>query len=224
MTTVDGKILSANWGDPKLIKKFSGVFETYHETFKSEAWMCGRITMEKDFSTGKKPDLAGLTATIEKTPFIGNGDATSFAIAIDPQGKLDWDSNQTGRDHIVEVLTHQVSDAYLQYLQQKGISYIFAGETEIDFHNALSQLGELFPIKTIMLEGGGHLNGSLLNDGLIDELSLMLLPVADGTPNTATVFDVSEYLTKNPAKLLILEHIKQVEQDVVWLKYRFTKD
>jgi riboflavin biosynthesis pyrimidine reductase len=221
MTTVDGKILSSNWGDPELVKSFSGVFASYHDRFESQAWMCGRVTMEKDFSTGNPPDLTGLAEPIERKAFIGDHDATSFARAIDPKGKLDWETNQTGGDHLIEVLTSGVSDAYLQYLQRKGISYIFAGESEIDFHSALEQLGELFPIQTIMLEGGGHLNGSLLNEGLINELSLLILPVADGTPKSPTVFEVSDYLTKKTAKLLILDQMEQVEQDVVWLKYRF---
>jgi riboflavin biosynthesis pyrimidine reductase len=223
MTTVDGKILASNWGDPELVERFSSVFETYHGYFESQAWMCGRVTMEKDFATGNHPDLTGLDRLIERKPFLGDPAATTFAIAIDPEGKLDWNSNETGGDHLIEVLTSGVSDAYLQYLQQKSISYIFAGESEIDFHSALKQLGELFPIQTIMLEGGGHLNGSLLNEGLIDELSLLILPVADGTPKSPTVFEVSDFLSKKAAQLLILDQMKQVEQDVVWLKYRFAK-
>ncbi|QJD97907.1 RibD family protein [Mucilaginibacter robiniae] len=221
MSTVDGKILSANWGDQELIKTYSGFFEKYHETFESEAWMCGRITMEKDFSGGEKLELTQTEHPIARQPFIGNKEATSFAIAVDAHGKLGWKSNETGGDHIIEVLSEQVSDEYLNYLQQKGISYIFAGEKEVDFKSALSQLADLFPINTLMLEGGGHLNGSLLNDGLIDELSILILPIADGTPKSATTFEVSEYLQKRPASLLQLTEVKQLENDVIWLKYKF---
>ncbi|MDB5208191.1 MAG: hypothetical protein JWR72_3266 [Flavisolibacter sp.] len=97
-------------------------------------------------------------------PFVGNKEATSFAIAVDGKGKLGWDDNEIGGDHIIEVLTEAVSDEYLYYLQQKGISYIFAGKEELEFKVALNQLAELFPIQTIMLEGGSHINGSLLNE------------------------------------------------------------
>jgi riboflavin biosynthesis pyrimidine reductase len=219
MSTVDGRIISANWSDKELIKNYSGFFEKYHETFESEAWMCGRVTMEKDFSGGIKPEPAKPDAPIVREAFIGDKNATSFAIAVDAHGKLGWESNETEGDHIIEVLTEQVSDEYLYYLQQKGISYIFAGEKDIDFRVALDQLVALFPIKTLMLEGGGHLNGSLLNEGLIDELSLMMLPIADGTPKSPTTFEVSDYLTKGPATLLKLKEVKQLENDVVWLKY-----
>lgn len=219
MSTVDGKIISANWGNQELIKTYSGFFEKYHETFESQAWICGRVTMEKDFSGGIKPKLVKPDAPIQRAPFIGDQNATSFAVAVDAKGKLGWESNETGGDHIIEVLTEQVSDDYLYYLQQKGISYIFAGKNSIDFKSALDQLASLFPIKTLMVEGGGHLNGSLLNAGLIDELSLLLLPIVDGTPKSPTTFEISEYLSKAPATLLKLKEVKQLENDVLWLKY-----
>jgi riboflavin biosynthesis pyrimidine reductase len=223
MSTVDGKILTATWGDPQLVKTFGGVFETYHETFDSEAWLCGRVTMEKDFTGGIQPEPEKPQYPIAREAYIGDSNATSFAIAIDAHGKLGWESNKTGGDHIIEVLTSQVDDDYLNYLQKKGISYIFAGDSEIDCKSALEQLANLFPIKTIMLEGGGHVNGSFLNAGLIDELSLLILPIADGTAKTPTVFEVSDYLKKQPASLLTLKEVKRVEQDVIWLKYHFEK-
>jgi riboflavin biosynthesis pyrimidine reductase len=219
MSTVDGKILSANWKDEELTKTFAGYFEKYHETFTSQAWVC--ITMERDFSGGVEPEPQTPPQPIARQPFIGNKDATSFAIAVDAHGKLGWDSNETGGDHIIEVLTEQVSDDYLYYLQQKKISYLFAGKKDVDFSSVLEQLAALFPIQTLMLEGGGHLNGSLLNAGLIDELSLLLLPLADGTPKSPTTFEVSEYLTKGPATRLQLTQVQQLDNDVVWLKYRF---
>ncbi|UOQ71557.1 RibD family protein [Hymenobacter cellulosilyticus] len=221
MSSVDGKILSANWQDEELTKTFAGYFEKYHVTFTSQAWMCGRITMERDFSGGVQPELRPAPHPIAREPFIGDPNATAFAIAVDAHGKLGWESNTTHGDHIVEVLTEQVSNDYLYYLQQKHISYLFAGKTEVDFTLVLQQLAELFPIETLMLEGGGHLNGSLLNAGLIDELSLLLLPIADGTPKSPTTFEVSEYLTKGPATRLFLSEVQQLDNDVIWLKYHF---
>lgn len=221
MSSVDGRIISANWGEKEQIKSFSAIYERCHESFESDAWMVGRVTMEKDFTKGEKPELTKPETPIAREPFVADKEATSFAIAVDGKGKLGWNDNEISGDHIVEILTEAVSDEYLYYLQQKGISYIFAGKEELDFKAALNQLAALFPIKTIMLEGGGHVNGSLLNEGLIDELSLLIIPIADGTPKSPTTFEVSEYLQKKTASKLHLTGVKQLEVDVVWLKYRF---
>jgi riboflavin biosynthesis pyrimidine reductase len=219
MSSVDGRIIGENWGKDERVKTFSSLYEKCHESFNSQAWMVGRVTMEKDFTDGQKPELAKPGNRIAREPFIADKEATSFAIAVDGKGKLGWNENQINGDHIIEILTERVSDEYLFYLQQKAISYIFAGEQELDFSSALNQLSTLFPIETIMLEGGGNLNGSLLNDGLIDELSLLIIPIADGTPKTQTTFEVSEYLQKKPVTHLQVKEVKQLEEGVLWLRY-----
>ena len=176
--------------------------------------------MEKNFADDKKPRLAKVKQPVTRDAFVGDMKAKSFAIAVDAKGKLHWRNNEIEGDHIIELLTGQVSDAYLHYLQQKNISYIVSGKKELDFKSALKQLRKLFSIQTIMLEGGGNINGSLLNEGLIDELSLLIVPVANSTPQSPTTFVVSEHLRKKPASFLHLSEVKQMEHDVLWLKYR----
>jgi riboflavin biosynthesis pyrimidine reductase len=45
-----------------------------------------------------------------------------------------------GGDPVVAVLTEQVSDPHLAGLRQDGVSYIFAGERELDLGSALEIL------------------------------------------------------------------------------------
>jgi riboflavin biosynthesis pyrimidine reductase len=222
VSTVNGKILAGSWGDKS--KAYSEQYQLCHERFQSQAWMCGRVTMEQDFTHGNQPTLIAPGEPITRKPFLAHKDATSFAIAIDAGGKLGWEENEISGDHIIEVLTEDVSDAYLYFLQQKSISYIFAGKSELDFEAALNQLANLFPIRTIMLEGGGHVNGSLLQKGLIDELSLLLLPVADATGNTPTTFELGKHYEGSAATGLRLKDIQQLEHDILWLKYQTRSD
>ena len=220
-STINGKIIGENWKEEPWAKDYSGLFEKYHDTFDCEAWILGRVSLEKDFSGGVKPELVEPAAPISREPFIGNKQATSFAVGVDSKGKLGWNSNEIGGDHLIALLTEDVSDAYLHYLQGKKISYIFAGNTELDFHLALEQLSTHFPIKTLMLEGGGHLNGSFLNEGLVDELSVLIMPIADGTPNTTTTFEISEHISHKPVSLLKLKDVKQVDHGTLWVRYSF---
>src|SRR5579863_7840111 len=216
--TVNGKIISEHWGNWRA--KFGDLYEQCHQRFKSQAWMCGRVTLEKDFSDEEKPKLKRPPEPISRKHFIGHKEAKSFAIAIDPNGKLGWKHNNIDGDHIIEVLTEKVSSSYLYYLRQRKISYIFAGKSEINFSKALKQLGELFPIKLIMLEGGGLINGSMLESDLIDELSLLLLPIADATPDTPTVFELSAQSKKKSGRYLLLKEVQKLKHQVLWLRYR----
>jgi riboflavin biosynthesis pyrimidine reductase len=217
-SSVDGRIIAENWGDK--LQQYGGVYEDCHDSFDSEAWMVGRVTMEKDFTEGKQPELVKAERPLPRQPFIGDKSATSFTIAVDPKGKLGWEQNEIDGDHIIEILSESISDDYLQYLQSKKISYIFAGKDQLDFNVALLQLNELFAIETLMLEGGGNINGSLLNAGLIDELSLLILPIADGTVNSSTTFEVAAYLPKHGVNDLKLIDVQKLRNDVLWLRYR----
>ncbi|HET7003333.1 MAG TPA: dihydrofolate reductase family protein, partial [Puia sp.] len=172
----------------------------------------------------EKPGLRKPPQAIVRKPFIGNAKAKSFAIAVDAGGKLGWKQNEISGDHIIEILTEKVSDTYLYYLQQRKISYIFAGKSDIHFGSALKQLAKLFPIKTITLEGGGSLNGSMLKARLIDEISLLILPIADATAETPTVFEwVNHKKKEKSSSHLQLTEIKKLKHQVLWLKYRVTK-
>lgn len=223
MTSVDGKILSDKWGSDPKIKALLKHFEQAHDKFGVPAWLCGRRTMEKDFTKGARPVIKQGHHEVKREDFIGDREATSYAIAIDAGGKLGWEKNTLHGDHVITILTEQVADGYLANLQEIGVSYIFAGKQKLDLQIALQKIRTVFHIEKLMLEGGGGINGSFLNDGLIDELHLLILPIADGTIETTSVFEISERSKKEGATLMKLEAVKQIEDDVVWLTYKIQR-
>lgn len=216
MSSLDGRTILSRWGASPNTKEY----ETTAATFEAEAWMCGRVTMEKDFTKGLAPDLQPVTAAISRTDFVANYTGESFAIAVDAHGKLGWKSAYIDDDHLIAILTEQVSDEYLAYLRKQGVSYLFGGAQEIDFTLVLDKLGRLFPIKTILLEGGGHLNGSLLKAGLIDELSLLHYPVVDGAATSATIFEQGD--EPGPATSFTLISAEPRSHGILWLRYQLS--
>jgi 2,5-diamino-6-(ribosylamino)-4(3H)-pyrimidinone 5'-phosphate reductase len=214
MTSLDGRIIVQRWGN----LPGRSEYETTANTFESQAWLCGRVTMEKDFTHGRQPTLPAVASPLDRQDFVAPHGASSFAIAVDAHGKLGWDAPAIDDDHLISVLTEQVPDAYLAYLRGLGISYIFGGAHELDFALVLDKLGRLFPIRTIMLEGGGHLNGSFLKAGLIDELSLLHLPVVDGAASSATVFE--QGAEPGPAHRFELLSCEPRPHGILWLRYQ----
>ena len=223
MTSIDGKILSDKWGNSPKIKTLVKNFEAAHEALGFKAWIVGRTTMEKDFTHFAKPILKENPDQIDRSDFVGDHNADSFAIALDPHAKLGWNKPTMQGDHVITILTEAVADGYLAHLQDTGVSYVFAGKDQIDLKIAVTKLKALFGIETLMLEGGGHINGSFLNEGLIDELHQLLLPIADGTIETSSLFEIPADVKKEGATLLKLENVKQIEDDVLWLTYKVSE-
>jgi riboflavin biosynthesis pyrimidine reductase len=126
----------------------------------------------------------------------------------------------------VVVLTEQVSDAHLAGLRQDGVSYIFAGERELDLGLALEILNRELGLERLILEGGGKSNGSFLRAGLIDEISLAICPAVDGARGVGHVFDSNDddADARAPVCAMALESCEVLEGGAVWLRYRLQND
>lgn len=97
-------------------------------------------------------------------------------MVLDAKGKIAWGRRDVGGDPLLVVLTRGVSEGHLAGLREDGVSYIFAGEREIDLSAALETLNLELGVGRLLLEGGGVANGALLSAGLVDELSLVVVP------------------------------------------------
>ena len=181
VTSIDGKVT----GDFLYREQCEGATEIYYEInrqLKSNGFICGRVTMEGSFTGGWYPDLCDYEEK-PKTDYITDDLSGFYAVAFDTCGKLGWKASKIededpGYDkaQIVEVLSEQVDGRYLGYLQKMGISYIFAGENEINVGLALKKLKNLIGAENLLLEGGSIINGSFLKADAVDELSLVVSP------------------------------------------------
>jgi riboflavin biosynthesis pyrimidine reductase len=95
---------------------------------------------------------------------------------------------------------------------------VFGGKTKIDLQRALAKLRTKFGIRKLLLEGGGSINGSFLNADLIDELSVLIVPVADGSIGAPTLFDARE--KRAPTRKLRLLSVRRIERDMIWVRYK----
>jgi riboflavin biosynthesis pyrimidine reductase len=143
-------------------------------------------------------------------------------VALDCNGKIAWGRSDIGGDPIVAVLSSTVSDAHLAGLRGEGVSYIFAGETELDLGLVLEILNRELGVKRLLLEGGGGANGAFLRAGLVDEISLVVCPAVDGARGAPSVFDSAEPLTgpTAPVDAMTLESSNVLDGGAVWLRYR----
>jgi 2,5-diamino-6-(ribosylamino)-4(3H)-pyrimidinone 5'-phosphate reductase len=211
--SLDGRIVTERWRLPSAVP---AEYERTAGTFDADAWMIGRISMEPYAGKARLPARKG-RQRIPRTDFIARRDAESYAIALDPSGKLRWTSSDIDGEHVITVLTERVPDAYLAFLQARGISYLFGGKRDLDLGRVLQKLRKAFGIERLLLEGGGKINGSFLAAGLIDELSVLVAPIADGSIGTPSLFDAKE--ANGPVRHLRLMSVERRPNDLVWLRY-----
>lgn len=216
--SIDGRIVVDGW-PASIAQAGHRLYEEIHNRYDAQGWICGRVTMEPFAeSTRTEADVARHYQGGPRADFVAPGEHDSFAFALDPSGRLAWHSNDISGDHVVAILTERVSDDYLALLGKRGISYLLAGANEIDLGLALEKIRACFDVRTLLLEGGGGINGSLLQAGLVDEVSLIVAPVIDGGIGTATLFDIEGEGAARPS--LVLEEMERRDGGFVWLRYR----
>ncbi len=215
--SVDGRIKQDIWG----FKDHHKYFEETAEKIAADAWLVGRVTMQ-EFSSPTTPDLNN-TVIVSREDFVALKSAT-YAVVIDPSGKCFWDTNMVSTEHVIEVLTESVSDGYLEHLRNNKVSYIFGGKDSLNLELVLRKLRQLFDIQTVRIDGGGHVNGSFLKANLIDEFSLVLAPVADGTIGTPTVFEAEEGYGNRMATQFKIKSVDRIYDDFLWIRYLVVRD
>ncbi len=184
--------------------------------------MEGKITLEKHsalpgFFQGTQPHKDAGQQVYKAV------EAEGYAIGVDTNGTLLWGDDTT--EHfgkpLLMILSEKASAEYLAYLKGKQISYLTIGHESIDLKAAMDILRRDFGIKRLAVVGGGHINGSMLDLGLIDEVSMMYGYGIDGREGMAAAFD-GRPKSRGPVRLTF----KSVtEQDgIVWMRYLVGRD
>ena len=217
MSSVDGHALTDGW-DRTLKKQADTTYERLAERFDFDAWACGRVTME-EIAHGEGYPKGVAQAPIPRTHRFAKRDASKYAIAIDPQGKVAWKKNEALDSHVVAVLSEAVSDDYLAHLQSISASYVFGGKQELDLAAVLELLNAELGIERLVVEGGPHVSGSFVAAGLVDEISVLIIPLVDGRGAHPASFEIAEQVWQQPLYLK-LDAAEAQDDGSVWLRYR----
>jgi riboflavin biosynthesis pyrimidine reductase len=218
VTSVDGRIWSSRQR-PKA-NLVPNLFERLHDQLGGGSWLCGRVTAQ-EFAKGKGQVYPPTDQKLPRENWYAKRDAKTWGVFLDAHGKAVWQRSDIGGDAILVILTEQVPDSHLAGLRSDGVSYIFAGKTEIDLKAALETLNRELGIERLMLEGGGGANGALLRAGLVDELSLVICAVIDGSTGGPIVFNSGDIdLGPSPIESMTLISHEVLEKGAVWLRYK----
>ena len=234
-SSLDGKITGDFFRVPQAQTYALECYRIDNEYFKpkSQVCMCGRKTMrtfsdlespENYPATDRKGDRSDFHADVETNPApAGN----HYFTVIDPHGRLGWKVNTLhieqfpyyNGDRIVEVLVEDfVTDEFLAQLRKVNVPYIFAGKSALDCRLALDKLGKLFKTNMVVCHGGGTIAGTLLEQGLVSQISLVLVPSVCGDPDAVSLFAPMPG-KKLPMTEFDLEHVEKLGAGCLWLRY-----
>ena len=175
MQSIDGKATGDFFRKPDC---WAGM-KDYHQLFpelKTQAFAIGRVTMEE--INKDKPDLSKYKdkEIIEHKDFVAprEKDANYYFAIYDSKGTIGYQANTKHTtawandgtkviSQFIEVLSDQVSNEYLHYLQDLKVSYIFAGKDKVDIRTSLVKLKKLFGIDKMLLQGGPIIDGAFLD-------------------------------------------------------------
>lgn len=185
-------------------------------------WLSGRGTSDALLGGASEPQLPATFDPVPPGDFLARPDADMFYFAVDGSGKLAWDRDSIDyfdvNAHVVAVISGAVPDAYKAFLRAQGVSYLIVGHDQLDMAEAVRRIGETFGVDELILGGGPTLNWSMIREGLVDEISLVLMPTADAEPHTSPLFRATDGAPPVPVEFAF-RSVEALDDGSVWLRY-----
>jgi 2,5-diamino-6-(ribosylamino)-4(3H)-pyrimidinone 5'-phosphate reductase len=132
--------------------------------------------------------------------------------------------------HFVALCSKSTPRDYLDYLKERHIDCIIAGEDYVDLRMALEELYSRYAVRVVRVDAGGTLNGLLLRQGLVSEVSVLIYPSLVGGKTASSIFRAPDLPAADDADIvsskgaegtisLRLMAAEKLKGDIMWLRY-----
>lgn len=136
--------------------------------------------------------MVGINTAIKDNPSLttrlpNNMGKNPVRIVVDSKARLPLDSNLVTDDkaQTIVAVSGAASAGAVQDLRDAGVQVISAGEDKVDLPQLLKKLAEM-NICSVLVEGGGQLNFSMLKAGLVDKIYAFIAPKLIGGRDALT--------------------------------------
>jgi riboflavin biosynthesis pyrimidine reductase len=189
VTSIDGRLHPSRFtaSPDGTSRDWSGQYEKVHASLQANAWLVGRVTMAE--MSKAAPHAPSGPLQPERPMHVAETDAAVFAVALDPSGKLHFQSGKVAGDHVIVLLGHDTPDSHLAELAADGVSYIVSEGEKFDIPTLLDVLAREFGITHLVVEGGAKTNGMFLAANVVDEFRVLIAPAIDGAEQIQGIVD-----------------------------------
>ena len=204
--------------DWPLFNEFLGMYYGKAAVFEEDASLCGAETILKALEWGE--DVVDDRPADPFEPAAS--DTRPLLVIPDSRGRVRiwrWLLTQPHWRAGVALCSTSTPQDYLEYLDGHGIDRIVAGDGQVDLRGALEELNLRFGVAMVRVDSGGVLNGALLRAGLVNEVSLMVVPVLAGGESRVSFFRAPKLGGVEGLIDMKLMHVERLENDVLWLRY-----
>jgi 2,5-diamino-6-(ribosylamino)-4(3H)-pyrimidinone 5'-phosphate reductase len=133
------------------------------------------------------------------------------------QGKLHHFRRSEYCRDLVVLISQDTPAEYINYLVERDYDLIRVGQQRVDLKLALLRLRDQYKVETILVDAGQGLTNAMLNAGLINTISLLVLPSMSGKPTSPLFQDVRKITN------LSLKKSQTFPKGILWLMYDVIK-
>jgi diaminohydroxyphosphoribosylaminopyrimidine deaminase/5-amino-6-(5-phosphoribosylamino)uracil reductase len=200
--TLDGKIATRN-GDSKWISGEASRRFVHRLRDQVDGVLVGIGTVLRDDPL--------LTARVKKGK-------EPYRIVLDSRLKIPEDAKvfEHSPAEVIVATTGAAPDGKIERLEKKGVRVLIidSKEGKVNLRTCLNKLGEI-GLMNILVEGGSRINGSFLDEGLIDKFLVFLSPKWLGDPQAPGIFGGRGVLNLKEAVGLREIRTKRIGDDIV---------
>jgi diaminohydroxyphosphoribosylaminopyrimidine deaminase/5-amino-6-(5-phosphoribosylamino)uracil reductase len=199
--TLDGKIATRN-GDSK--------------------WISGEASRRFVHKLRDQVDgvLVGIGTVLRDDPFLTtrmSEEREPYRIVLDSRLKVPEEAKvfEHSPSKVILATTESAPQDKIERLEKRGVRVLIidSKEGKVDLRSCLRKLGEI-GMMNLLVEGGSEVNGSFLDEGLIDKFLLFLSPKLIGDPQALGIFGGRGVSTLKEAVVLKEIKTKGIGEDI----------
>ena len=172
--------------------------------------------------------MVGINTVLQDNPSLdvrldGEGEPSPIRIIVDSQGRLPLDAavvNTASQHKTILATTGSASEEKLAALRSRGVEVLVlpSQNGKVDLRALMLALGQQ-KITILLVEGGGTLNYSLLEQNLIDKLYCFVAPLLFGGKDAPTLMEGAGITEPDQAWAIENMEMKQLENDLLIIGY-----
>ncbi len=191
-------------------------------------WITSLAARKKGYSIRKEVDaiMVGIHTVLKDNPELvthEKGGFDPFKIIVDSAARTPLSSKliQKHASRTIIATTSKASHSKIYALEKAGVYVLVLPERKgrVDLRVLFKKIGKM-GISSLLVEGGGELTASILEEKLVDRLFLFYAPILIGGRNAPTFFGGNGI--KDLKKVISLKDLKiDIQGEEIWMEGRF---